>query len=443
MNQLEDLPAETRGADESECKAVVQRLAASASLRKAHRLRDFLLFVTERAFANRPEELTEHSIGVHVFGRPPHYTPAEDNIVRVSARQLRTKIQEYFSGEGLNEPWIIEIPKGTYVPTFCRKEFAVEAPAAGPAVIPAGMGPDRKMAFALWLATFAIAALSLACVVLWRQNAALGAMQEKQDAPRTIVGDAVLTYGGDTKIVLTDSALVLMNSLAAKTVSVSDYASRDFVVQGASLMTTPREKWLWTLLSTRQITSLADVGMLIRLFQTEGSSRHRIFVHHASHVTVRDFKNNNFVIIGSPASTPWASLFETSLNFYFDAKPESQGTALLNRNPQRGEKLRYDNRVESGQVVAAPARIALLPNLAGTGRVMLIAGTNMESTEAAGEFASDPSALKTALSRFGVKSLSELHSFEILLDTSPLAGTTRSKQVVASRVQRSPIRVEP
>lgn len=442
MNKLQDLPAAERSPAENECKAAVQRLAASASLRKAHRLRDFLLFVTDRALSNRPEELTEHSIGVHVFGRPPDYSPAEDNIVRVSARQLRAKMQEYFAGEGLNEPWVIEIPKGTYVPNFCRKEYAVEEPAANVPFRQERTGHGRRMTYTLWFAAFAIAALSIACTILWRQNAALAAMRAN-DAARTIIGDAVLNSGGDTKVILTDSALVLMNSLVEATIPVGDYANRDFVVQGASLMNTSKEKRLWTLLATRQITSIADVGMLMRLLQTEGPSRYRIFIHHASHVRVRDFKNNNFVIVGSPASTPWASLFENSLNFYFDTRPETQQSAILNRNPQKGEKTRYENRIERGHVISAPARIGLVPNLAGTGKVMLIAGTNMESTEAAGEFASDPSALKSTLSRFGVKSLNELHSFEILLDTSPLAGTARSKQILALRVQHSPARGEP
>ncbi len=70
------------------------------------------------ALDNEPAAATEPQIGIHVFGRPPGYNANEDNIVRSQARLLRLKLEHHFAHEGRNEPVMITIPKGRYLPTF-------------------------------------------------------------------------------------------------------------------------------------------------------------------------------------------------------------------------------------------------------------------------------------------------------------------------------------
>jgi hypothetical protein len=55
-------------------------------------------------------------------------------LVRVQVSQLRKKLQEYFSEEGRDEPLVIEIPKGNYVPVFRPRADALleTAPAHAP-----------------------------------------------------------------------------------------------------------------------------------------------------------------------------------------------------------------------------------------------------------------------------------------------------------------------
>ncbi|MDZ4803125.1 MAG: hypothetical protein SGI92_33615 [Bryobacteraceae bacterium] len=117
--------------DEREKRAFVQRIADSPGFRSAPRLRDFLLFVTDVALSGRSSEISEQYIGREVFHRATDYDTANDNIVRVSARQLRIKLHEYADTEGNADPWVLDIPKGGYVPVFTRRQPAVvEAPPA-------------------------------------------------------------------------------------------------------------------------------------------------------------------------------------------------------------------------------------------------------------------------------------------------------------------------
>ena len=46
------------------------------------------------------------------------FDPRIDPIVRVQAAKLRSKLLEYYAGEGASDPIVITIPKGSYAPEF-------------------------------------------------------------------------------------------------------------------------------------------------------------------------------------------------------------------------------------------------------------------------------------------------------------------------------------
>src|SRR5208283_317792 len=92
-----DLQAPKELADDDRWQLVL-RVAASEEFRKSARLRDFLVFVCKRTLQKPPEEVHEQDIGFAVFGRRADYNPAEDNIVRVEARELRKRLEQYFAG---------------------------------------------------------------------------------------------------------------------------------------------------------------------------------------------------------------------------------------------------------------------------------------------------------------------------------------------------------
>src|SRR5688500_18143243 len=117
LNTLQtQVPSDGTTADER--LLLVRRIVASRLFQKSTRQKSFLLYIAECTVENRLEDTTEQAIGHHVFGRTDDYAPAEDNVVRVTARQLRLKLREYFEGEGQSEPVLVEIPKGGYIPVF-------------------------------------------------------------------------------------------------------------------------------------------------------------------------------------------------------------------------------------------------------------------------------------------------------------------------------------
>ena len=94
----------------------LDRLLASAGFANAGRMSRFLKFVVERTLAGDGERLKEYVIGIEVFDRDTDYDPRVDSIVRVEAARLRSKLAEYYAGEGRDDLLIVSLPKGGYAP---------------------------------------------------------------------------------------------------------------------------------------------------------------------------------------------------------------------------------------------------------------------------------------------------------------------------------------
>jgi adenylate cyclase len=118
-----------------EIRAELDRVLASEGFANADRMSAFLRYVVERALAGETDQIKEYAIGVDVFGRNGAYDPRLDSIVRVEARRLRGKVDEYYAGQGAHDPVVIRLRRGSYVPAFEHRpvvEDAAPAPVAEP-----------------------------------------------------------------------------------------------------------------------------------------------------------------------------------------------------------------------------------------------------------------------------------------------------------------------
>lgn len=116
----------------------VQRILQSQPFRNAATLQQLLQFLTARALGDGGSEpLKEYIIGVEAFGRPQDFDPKTDTIVRVQIHRLRQKLKEYYDSDGRNDPILVDIPKGHYLPRF-------EAISASRSEIEADFGSRRE-----------------------------------------------------------------------------------------------------------------------------------------------------------------------------------------------------------------------------------------------------------------------------------------------------------
>src|SRR6516225_11905869 len=96
----------------------LDRILASRALAGSDQLKRLLRLTVDRTISNQSDLLKEYNLGLEVFQRPPDYDPKVDPIVRVQARRLRAKLDEYYAGEGYSDSLVIRLPKGGYMPAF-------------------------------------------------------------------------------------------------------------------------------------------------------------------------------------------------------------------------------------------------------------------------------------------------------------------------------------
>lgn len=93
----------------------LERLAASAPFRRAHRHLRFLRHLLALSRAGDSAGLREMALGVAVFHRPAdRFDPRSDSIVRVEARRLRRKLADYYAGDGRAARLEFLLPVGSY-----------------------------------------------------------------------------------------------------------------------------------------------------------------------------------------------------------------------------------------------------------------------------------------------------------------------------------------
>jgi TolB-like protein len=144
---------------EDQVRAALDRILATADFQGAERLSRFLRLVVEKALAGKGGELKEYLIGVEAYDRGTDFDPRLDPIVRVEARRLRAKLQEYYEGPGRLDPVRIEFRKGSYAPSFePRSESPVDEPVA----------PVSRSRSRVWAAALGVVALLAAGALLSR-----------------------------------------------------------------------------------------------------------------------------------------------------------------------------------------------------------------------------------------------------------------------------------
>ncbi len=112
----------------------LERLLASPLFHSSKRYAQFLRFVVGRTLEGRGHDLKERILGIEVFDRPPDYDTNIDPIVRVTAAEIRKRIEQYYHDSKHGQEIRLFLPSGSYAPHFSWPGYpnglAVPTPAA-------------------------------------------------------------------------------------------------------------------------------------------------------------------------------------------------------------------------------------------------------------------------------------------------------------------------
>ena len=156
----------------AEVQAQLEKILASASFSTSQRSAQFLRFCVEQCLLGNTAQIKESTVAVEVFKRTPDYDPKTDPIVRVQARRLRERLENYYAAEGVNDSLRILLPKGSYVPQTVRMQppaahhlssWAAEPPLHPPHLPEQSVSASQPRRWKIWSVG---TCLFVACILL-------------------------------------------------------------------------------------------------------------------------------------------------------------------------------------------------------------------------------------------------------------------------------------
>lgn len=423
--------------------ALAQRVIAGPNFARSPLLTKFLLFVVAETLEGRGNEITEHQIGVHVFDRPADYRTLEDNIVRSYARQLRKRLAEHFADQGSSEPVRIDIPVGGYVPVFLpaaeevNKEETPGSPAAGPSQIQPHALPAHhaepvaavQSKASRWaLGAVLVVAYSAALIAITWYAARRSPVPPLPQEPAHVLWAELFNGPENSYIVPSDAGFNLLEDISHRPVLLAEYISGSY--QGLPLSGVDAHSA--SDLRSQQLTPFVDLQIAAAFAHLTEDDPQRVFIRFPRDLRLDDLKNANAVIIGSVGSNPWASIAESNANFRIVDRPGMNGAQIINLKPQPGEFATYSSHWNE-PAHETFALIDFLPNLSGSGHLLVLEGLDVAGTQAAAEMLLYPSAIDPILKR-ATRPDKSLRNFEVLLRSTSIESNATGTQVIASRI---------
>jgi len=102
-------------------EAQLKRILKSSYFKATRMQRKFLKFVVNETLVGNAYQIKGYTVAIQVFGRDKNFKQAADPIVSIQANKLRRALEEYYIEDGITDKIHIDIPKGTYVPTFKKR----------------------------------------------------------------------------------------------------------------------------------------------------------------------------------------------------------------------------------------------------------------------------------------------------------------------------------
>jgi hypothetical protein len=411
-------------------RLLVDRLAASTYFNKSARLRDLLVYLTERVLEDEAVEIHEQEVGYRVFGRARDYDTAADNIVRVHASMLRKRLDQYFAAEGATEPTVIEIPRGNYAPVFRERPKEVAEAVVVAASVPGTPQLPTTRDWRLMLAVTCAFVFGVTTVVLLlREPPRPAAVSSSGPTVRQFWGQ-ILRPDRVTDVVLDDAAVALYQELSGHAVSLNEYFDRSYLrrIPAAAEAAGLNSETATSIILRRQ-SSFADTSFMWKLMQAGRNLNAQPNLRFARDYSFRDLKANNAILLGNGRSNPWVQPFEAQLGIQWEFdRADGVYYPVDTKQPDRSFRPGKPGEAHEGYF-----SLALMPNLGGSGKVLLIAATGGSATSAAADFLVDERALQDLRGRLPGAKSTDFPQFEALVKTQGRSGAAREVSVVACR----------
>ena len=400
----------------------IDRLAASNVLHGSESLCRLLRYLAKHTLEQPGAPLKEYTIATEVFGRHPDFDPHLDSTIRVQASRLRAKLAEYYASEGIEDPVVVEIPKGSYLLSFhVRPHGANRSHPATPS--PSDLETSGNHTNRRWETAAAILAILLAGSLAWdfylfSHRRAGGQSQGVEDLPPTALAEfwkPFLTGPGEPLVIYSNAAFVGRPETGLRYYTRAR-DSKDLVFD--------------------HYTGVGEVLAVHNLDRLFGMFHKTIVVKRGSLFTLDDANNNDLIFVGSPSENLSLREIPATKDFVFQRLafgPRKGDLAIANVHPEKGEPEVFLASPATQQLSEDFAVVAFTPGLNPAHSLMLLAGTTTFGTQGAAEYVCREQSVQELLLRLSVSTAGTLKPFEAVIHVKVIRGVPVETQLVGLR----------
>lgn len=384
--------------------AQVDRIIAGPAFRGAEALKNLLRYLAKQSIEANGNSVKEYQIALEALGRSTEFDPRTDSVVRVTVGRLRAKLDEHYAAGGRTDPWIVEIPKGSYRVVFKRRTGKI-------------LGESPVVASTATLLGRRSQALVAGLALILAAGVGFGVGRTGSDASGPPLDLALRTFWsafvGDSQriVVLYSNARFVGNEVTGLRYGQSNSAEG----------------------SVDLYTGIGEVMAVHALDRVFFSLGRPFEVKRSLLVDWEDIRGSDAVFVGGPLENLALNKLERPSSFRFEKDESAKHgipAVLVNVDPQPGEQpvYRIKRPYESDYAV-----IRLVEGFDPNRRVLVLAGIRTLGTQAAVEFVSRPESVGRLLKRVELDGDRRLRPFEAALEVRINDGVPVESRVVAFR----------
>jgi hypothetical protein len=361
----------------------VERVASSRVFRSSASLPRLLRYLAQRAEEEPGETIKEFRIATEALGRGAAFDSRTDSVVRVTTARLRSKLEEYYSTEGANDPLRLQVPKGSYrllaLPTD-------EVPGVPPV---AASAPPRSLA--VLPALFAIVAAAFAAGY-FLGSASSAARAGPADPELARFWGAFANSPGGIRIVYSNSPH-----------SITSYGR--VLAQREPDPGAAPDDWH---------TGVGEVQAIHRLSGVADDFGLDLDLKRAQLVNWDEVIDVHVVYLGGPAANPQVADLGAQANFAFELEALGDGGqyVIRNRAPRSGEEAVYASAMPLTKDYGI---VRLTRGFRSDRWILLLAGITTFGTSAAADVVSSSDSLRAIRGALGLELDDPIQPFECVV----------------------------
>jgi len=330
-------------------------------------------------------------------------------------------LSEYYAHEGVDDPIVVEIPKGSYALTFHLRPARAGAPIAAPLAIEP---PEKKVeappANQRWTTLVIVLAVMLAAsfitsAILLSRTRTQSVTIQPVPAAYQIFWNRFVTSPQQPWVIFSNGSFVGRPETGMRYFNPATDASA-FILDHYT--------------GVGEVLAIHQLDHVFYLFNRQ------LRVKRGALFSLDDAKNNDLIFVGSPSENLTLADIPGSREFVFqrlDSGPRKGDLAVLNVHPLPGEPKLFLATPAMQATVEDYAVVTLTPGLDPTRSILILAGNSTFGTQAAVEYVCREDSIKELLRRLNVSKESDLKSFEALLHVKIVHGVPVMTDLISVR----------